>query len=64
MKPRDDANQLPPYSRREPLEIQIRRQQAKLERLEERLGRMMSQRALEEEKLADLLKLQARMDAP
>ena len=33
----------------------IARQQAKLAKLEERLGYLMSQRAIEEEKLAELL---------
>ena len=38
------------------LETRITRQRKKLETLEEQLGYLMSKRALEEEKLADLLK--------
>ena len=53
---------LPRFSRREPLEIQIQRQRAKLARLDEQLGRAMSRRADEEEKLADLLILQGKLE--
>lgn len=39
------------------IDIRIARQRAKLDRIETRLAHLMSQRALEEERLADLLKL-------
>ena len=59
-----NTTKLPPYSRREPLAVQIQRQEAKLAVMEEKLGRMMSERVKEEERLSDLYKLRARLEAP
>lgn len=44
-----------------PIAVMIERQRAKIVQIDERLGRMMSRRADEEEALAELLALQQRL---
>lgn len=52
----------PRYTTRAPLSVRIERQEKKLKDLDEKLGRMMTRRADEEEKLADLYRILVRLE--
>ena len=51
------------HTTRAPLAVRIEREQAKAQKLDERIGQLMSARADVEEKLAELLRLKNRLEA-